>query len=644
MSVASMTRRAFTVAAAAACCRGEVEAASPAASAGDWPAAHARCRPVPLACVRPEGFLGRRIHANLKSLILGLDSPIPRGFEARAAGRQPGPETRRLAADSDLYKWIEGAAYTFALTRDERLGRELDRIAKLVNACQQADGYINTQVGPNRRFDPKVNHDLYIAGHFFEAAVAHQRATGSSLLLAAARRWADYLMSEAEHGNPYFETVAQREHSEYELGFLRLYRATGERKYLEFSGKLARLIPAGPELLSGRYAAGAHAVRVNYLLTAYGDLCLETGDEFYRRNLAGIWDDIAENRSFITGGVSIHERYRGAHELPQVTSHASRDIAETCTSISLIMWAWRMHALTADARYIDRIETILYNHFLGAVTLDNLGTFYYNPLRMLRETEGKTDHGGPVDHRTMLPAIHSTSCCITNEWRFFGALPEYLFSCDDTGLYVNLYTSGTVRHTLASGAETAFVVETDYPHVGLVKLRAANTKPSSFALRLRIPAWCRSASVRVPGAPPRRVEGGRYETIERTWKPGDTVVLEMDMPVRMLLPHPEEKENAGQAVLARGPLVYCLEQQDAAFPIQDARWDLKPEEAARRVKVRRRGDLLGGISVLLAPGVLSGTAARRVQLPLIPFYARANRGEHNRWTTFLPLSESAGAR
>ncbi len=599
--------------------------------AADWPEARARCHPVPLNNVRASGFLGRRIQANARSLMEGLKSPVPRGFEARAAGREPGPETKRLAADSDLYKWMEGAAYTLALTGDRAMGRELERIAGLVIACQQKDGYINTQTPPNRRFDPAINHDLYTAGHFFEAAAAHYRATGKRNLLDAAKRWADYLIAEHRAGNPYFETVARKEHSEYELGLLRLARATGDARYLDFSKTLARLIPVGRELLAGR-----HAVRVNYLLTGYADLFLETGAEEWTRNLTAVWDEIVATRSFVTGGVSVHEAYqKEPHWLPQSTDHPRRDIAETCTSISLAMFAWRLHSITGDSRYFDQIERILYNHYLGAVSLDHLATFYYNPLRMLAQTKGKTDHDGPLTRRTRLPEIHSTACCVTNEWRFFGALSEYLFSYDRDGLYVNLYTSGSVRHKLPSGAEAAVKVETQYPHEGRIRLTIGGEKPQRFALRLRVPAWCASARLRAAGGPPRAVAGGSHAVIEREWKPGDRVILDLDMPARMILPRPEEKDNAGQAVLARGPLVYCLEQVDAKFPIAQARLSLRPQDAALRVKARWRPNLLEGVYVLEAPGVAG-------PLTLVPFYARANRAEDNRWLTFLPLETRDG--
>jgi uncharacterized protein len=597
----------------------------------DWPATHAACRPVPLRNVRAEGFLGRRVQANVRSILAGLESPIPRRFEARARGAEPGPETNRLAADSDLFKWIEGAAYAFAATGDAVVGRELERVAGLVIACQQPDGYINTQVPPNRRFDDKVNHDLYSAGHLFEAAVAHHRATGKRHLLDAAARWADYLIGQYRAGNPYFQTVARREHSEYELGLLRLYRATSASRYLDFSQTLTRLIPVGPALITGR-----HAVRTNYLLAGYADLYLETGRTEFIDGIEDLWREIRDTRSFLTGGVSVHERYQDKpHYLPGVTSHERRDIAETCTSISLMMLGWRLHSRTPDSRFFDRIETILYNHALGAVSLDHLGTFYYNPLRMIDPPPEKTDHDGPVAARTRLPAVHSTACCITNEWRFFAALPEYLYSYDDRGLYVNLYTSGSVQQRLANGTEAAISVTTNYPHDGRIALRIAGSQTGKYALRVRIPEWAAGATVAVNTTRPVEAKAGTYAEFTRVWKPGDTVVLRLPMTVRMIVAAPRDTENAGRAALVRGPLVYCAEQDDNRTAVGQTHWNLRPEEASRVVKARWEPALLGGVYTLTAPATPS-------RLTLIPFYARANRTVPARWIVHVPLRSTNG--
>ena len=618
----------------------------------DWPAERAKCRPIPLRNVTVSGFLGKRINANLQSVLAGLESPIPRGFEARADGRIPPPETNRLAADSDLYKWLEGAAYVYAGTGNSEIKAAIDRISRLILTCQEDDGYINTQVPPNERFDRKVNHDLYTAGHFFEAAVAHHRATDESQLLDAACLWADYILSEYEKGHPYFdvEPGAFPEHPEYELGFLRLSRETENTRYLDFSAKLARLSKVGPRVKDVKAGSGLHAVRFGYLLAGCADLYLETGDGSFYEYLPGLWEEMVQTRMYVTGGVGMIESVpERPYLLPQsIEYHAHRDIAETCASVAMTMWTWRMHAITAESRCFDVIETILYNHYLGAIALNNLGNFYYNPLRLVGDQTGMTDHNGPKTIRCMLPAIHSTACCIPNSWRFFGALPEYIFSYDERGIFVNLYTAGSVQHPLANGVTVDLSIHTRYPHDGLVKIRVENAEPARYAIRLRIPQWCQSACVKIRGQQSEAATPGQYLTLERTWQPGDTIVLEMDMPVRMIASNPRIMDAAGHVAFARGPLVYCLEQQDMEYPVENVRVSISPGDVVDLVKVQWCGDLLDGVNVLKIPALVAtvgsdpyteaGRNLEEVEITMIPFYTRANRSDDNRWITFVPVT------
>lgn len=609
--------------------------------AADWPGRHAKCRAVPLTEVKVRGYLGRRIDRNLASLLLGLKSPIPKGFEAAAAGTtQP---TYRLAADSDLYKWLEGACYVFTRTSDQELKKAIDRIAGLIVKCQHDDGYINTQVPPKKRWDPTVRHDLYIAGHFFEAAAAHYRATGERNLLDAACRWADYLINEYEKGNAYFKTAALKEHPVYELGLLRLYRATRERKYLDFSITLTKkLCKVGPKVVDVKAGGGLHAVRVGYLLAGMAALYLETGNEEMLRHLPGLWDELVDTRMYVTGAIGSHGEHisKVPYDLPHTRSHPDRSMGETCASVAMIMFSWRMHAITGESRYFDVIENTLYNHYLGAIALNGLGTFYYNPMRMVGDQSRKTDHWHrPATARCMLPNINRTACCMPNCWRFLGALPEYVFSYDEEGLFVNLYTSATVSHVLADGREIDLSVDMQYPHAGDIKVRFDGEKRTPFNLRLRIPSWCKSATAEWPGQKEKSVKSGDYLVIDRTWKNGDIVHLRFDMPVRMILPDPRVKANAGQVVFARGPVLFCLEKEDVGFPVEKARVAIRPEEITQHVDVKWHPNLLDGIHVLRLPGLVEGKA---VELKLVPWSVRANRSENSRWVIFLPLANTDG--
>jgi len=612
----------------------------PSYIAADWSLEHGRCQPVPLREVNVSGYLGNRINRNTASVLAGMESVITKGFEAQVAGKPLPSEANRLAADSDLYKWLEGACYVFARTGNKEVKDAIDRIAAMIIKCQHDDGYINTQVPPKKRFDPSVRHELYIAGHFFEAAVAHYRVTGQRNLLDAARRWADYLISEYQNGNPYYTTTALREHSEYELGLLRLYRATGEKKYLDFSETLTKeLCKVGPKVADIKAGGGLHAVRVGYLLTGMADLYLETGSEEMFRYLPELWDELVQTRMYVTGAIGSHGESisKLPYDLPHTRDHPERFLGETCASVAMIMFSWRMHGVFAESRYFDVIENTLYNHYLGAISLDGKGTFYYNPMRMVGDLSDKSDHGHkPASSRCMLPKLNRTSCCITNCWRFLGALPEYIFSCDREGLFVNLYTTSSVNHTLPGDRAISLSVETKYPHDGNVKVRFEGKKPTSFKLRLRIPGWCKSATAMLPGEKEKSVAPGRYLVIERLWKSGDTVELKFEMPVRVVESDPRVKANAGQIVFARGPVLFCLEKEDVDFPVEQATVAIDLKDVEKQVEVKWHEDLLDGIHTLSVPGKVGG---RMVKLKLVPWSVRANRSEDSRWVIFLPLAK-----
>jgi hypothetical protein len=296
-----------------------------------------------------------------------------------------------------------------------------------------------------------------------------------------------------------------------------------------------------------------------------------------------------------------------------------------------------MHGVTAESRYFDVIENTLYNHYLGAIALDGKGTFYYNPMRMVGDLSKKSDHGHkPASSRCMLPKLNRTSCCITNCWRFLGALPEYIFSCDRQGLFVNLYTTSSVDHSLPDGKKISLSVETKYPHDGNVKVRFDGKKPTSFKMRLRIPGWCKSATAIWPGQKQKRVEPGEYLVIDRTWKNGDTVDLRFEMPVRVIESDPRVEANAGQIVFARGPVLFCLEKEDVDFPVEQATVAIDLKDVEKQVDVEWHGDLLDGIHTLSVPGKVGG---RKVKLKLVPWSVRASRSEDSRWVIFLPLAK-----
>ena len=619
--------------------------------AADWPAREGSLVPVTAAAdaarveVAADGFLGGWIERNRASLLAALASDILLGFEARAAGKQPDDRNLRLAADSDLYKWLEGAAYVAARTGDRRIREALDRVADLIVQCQHDDGYLNTQVPPNARFDAAVNHDLYLAGHFFEAAVAHHRATGQSHLLAAACRWADYLWDEHESGNPYFATVGEREHSEYELGLLRLARATGNQRYLRFAAALARRCRVGTTVAAVHAGAGQlHAVRVGYLLAGYADLFLETGDRSFVEHLPALWNELVDTRMYPTGAVGSHGEIISTEpfDLPHTQDHPHRTMGETCAAIAMVMFSWRMHSILGTARVFDVIERVLYNHVLGAVSLDGLGHFYYNPMQVVGDQSGRTDHWHvPATARCRLPELNRTTCCMPNLWRFFGALPEYLYSTDGDGVAINLYTSSRVACPVRGG-EVALSVTTDYPHDGAITIRYQGERPAAFPLTLRIPVWARVPRLRLPDGSSVTPPSGVNHRVDRRWQPGDQLRLELDLTPQLLLTDTRVTPDRGHAVLGSGPLRYCLESEDLSFPVEEAGLGLQPGELAAQARVEWRAEVGGGLHTLTVPG-WRGKPTQAEKLTLIPWYARANRSADSRWVLFLPHADRAPA-
>ncbi|MBN1417425.1 MAG: glycoside hydrolase family 127 protein [Planctomycetes bacterium] len=615
-------------------------AAGAVPSVGDWPPSNAVCRPIPLGDVKLRGFLGAHVDANnRRSIPAGLASPIPKAFEARARGADPAAICRRLATDSDFFKWLEGASYATAY--DPSLGElraSVCRYAGIVRDLQEPGGFLGTRLSPAAPFDERVAHDLYVAGHFFEAAVADFKATGERRLLDAAVRLAEFYRRALAEGHPYFKIVGTREHPEVEIALVRLSRATGDRRLLAFAAEIARLYRVGPTLAETHAGGGRlHAVRLCYLLAGLAELAIETGDQSFRRHLIPLWDEIVTTRMYVTGGIGASERIPDRpYDLPQtLAGNPNRDIAETCASVALMMFGWRLHALTGESRFFDTIETILYNHYLGALSADHLGNFYYNPLRRVGDLAGKTDHGGDPVRRTRLPAIHSTACCMPNAWRFFAQLPEYILSARGDALLVNLYAELTARHRLRDGTAVDVEVSTRYPADGRVRIRVSPDAPSRFPLGLRIPAWCDAARVSVAGGPIEPARAGGYHMIDRAWKAGDEVLLDLPMHPVAIEARSEVEANRGQVAFRRGPLVYCLERQDApGLDLERIEVVLDRDNPSHSIEAIFDADL--DLHVLRVRAREQGAAGESREVQLIPFYDRANREPETRWITWIP--------
>ncbi|MER6562340.1 beta-L-arabinofuranosidase domain-containing protein [Streptomyces sp. NPDC001027] len=572
--------------------------------------------------------------------------------------------------DSDVYKWLEAAAWQLARTPDGDLADEVARIVSLVAAAQQDDGYLNTWFqllkGGARYQDLRWGHELYCAGHLIQAAVAHHRATGASELLDVAVKFADHIDSVfglPGSGRPIDGVDG---HPEVETALVELYRETGERRYLDLAGYFVDRFGHG--LLGGevycqdrvplREATNVegHAVRQLYLLAAATDLAVETGDAGLRTAAERLWEAMTATKTHITGGLGAHhdeEDFGDPYELPN-----ERAYCETCAAIASVQWSWRMALLTGEARYSDLVERTLYNGFLAGVSLDGERWLYVNPLQV---RDGHTDAGG--DQSARRTRWFRCACCPPNVMRLLAGLEHYLASTDGDGLQIHQYVTGRYTGHL-DGSAVVVSAETDYPWQGTIALSIEETpQDRPWTLSLRIPQWCRDYRVRVgdsvydtAGAP---VADG-WLRLERTWAPGDRIVLELGVEPRLTAADPRVDAVRGCVAIERGPLVYCLEGVDhPGGGLDDMVLD-----TTRPLAVKHRPDLLGGVVTVLAAGRRRSiadagwwpyrtadaaadadaderdgaqSADEPLELTAIPYYAWANRQDGS-MRVWLPTS------
>ncbi len=597
---------------------------------------HCRLRPVPLGAVRmTRGFWAERLRTNREASIpVVLERLREHGVLdnfLRLTGTKDCPRERRLATDSDLYKWIEAACFTLANRDDADLRSSVEDVLAAVLPAQEPDGYLNTSMveeNRHRRWQDFHAHEFYCAGHMFQAAVAHHRATGQGRFLDAAGRFADYLCERFGPGGREWYPG----HPEIELALVELYRETREQRYLDLADcLLARNPNIDPDEVQG------HAVRALYYACGMTDLFAETGRGDLRDALESHWQTMTRGKIYITGGVGSRPRgemFGAMFELPNLNAYA-----ETCAAAANVFWNWRLVTLAGEARFADVLERALYNSFLAGVSLDGLSFFYVNPLACTGKAQGdpwydwarRTAHGRQE--------FFHVTCCPPNVLRLLAALPGHFYSTSREGVWVHLYGGSTVDWHLPGGGRFALEQTTDYPWSGQVEVRVTKAE-APFSIFLRIPGWCSSASVSVNGESSRQEPVPcSYLELKRNWQVGDVVQLDLDMAPLLMESDPRVPENRGSAAIQRGPLVYCLEAPDnPGVDLFEARLD-----PAQAMRCTHRSGLLGGVTVIEGAGIVptqteeagslyqpvgsrASVATRPVNLTAIPYYAWANRG------------------
>jgi len=505
-----------------------------------------------------------------------------------AAGESQGTFVGNIFQDSDVAKWLEAASYALADHPDPVLEGQVDEAIRLIEKAQGPDGYVNTWftlVGSDKRWtDLAWGHELYCGGHLIEAAVAHFQATGSRRFLAVMARFADGLLPVFGPGGPHEEDACG--HPEIELALHRLADATGEGRYRDLAVRFVearghhpdRFVDQKPlveiDIPPRRWAqaeyflaqapvrdqhhAEGHAVRAMYLYTAMAKQAKQTGEPTLLATLKDLWTSVVDRRMYVTGGLGSHsggERFSIDYDLPSDTAYT-----ETCASIGFLFWARAMLEVDPLSRYADEMERALYNGVLSGMALDGKRFFYVNPLEVVPLVARFRQDLCHV--KTERIAWFGCSCCPPNIARLVSSVGTYAWACDGSSVRVDQFVDSEARFELESGPVT-LEMATKYPWEGLVAVTVRAEAPRRFSLALRVPGWCSSYAVRQAGKTLETLKGpDGYLHIDRVWSDGDSLELELALPVRFLGANPRVPELAGRVAVARGPLMFCAEEVD----------------------------------------------------------------------------------
>ena len=587
-----------------------------------------------------------------------------------AAGLEQGEFYGMVFQDSDVTKWLEAVAWSLSQKPDAQLEKTADEVIELLAQAQCEDGYLNTWYTvkePGLRWTNVAEcHELYCAGHLFEAAVAFYRATGKRRLLDISCRFADHI--DTVFGPNPDQLRGYPGHPEIELALMRLYEVTQEPRYqalarffveergqqpyyydIEFEkrGGTRHWVGWGDawpgmikdksythahKPLSEQNEAVGHAVRSVYLMTGLAHIARMTKDEEKRQTCLRIWNNMVQRRMYITGGIGsqgIGEAFTSDYDLPNDTAYG-----ESCASIGLMMFARRMLEMEGDAHYADVMERAFYNTVLGGMALDGKHFFYVNPL----ETQPKSiphnhiyDHIKPVRQRWF-----GCACCPPNIARTLVAIGHYLFTPRPDALFINFYAGSEAQFTV-NNQTLALKIEGNYPWDENVTIRFNQPQAVLHTLALRLPEWCETPQILVNGEAAQGEIIKGYLHLRRQWQEGDVIALHLPMTIRRVYANPRVRHTAGKVAIQRGPLVYCLEEADNGADLHNLSL---PKTSAFR-EIQGVGVLKGKV-LLQAEGLRVPTAQEekplysfdnrltvvdKQTLTFIPWFSWANRGE-----------------
>ena len=633
-------------------------------------------RPVPFTAVHfTDDFWKPRLDTNRlvtipydfkKSEVTGRISNF-----ARAGGLEKGSFVGIRYNDSDVYKIIEGAAYSLAVYPDSAMEHYLDSLINLITAAQEDDGYLYTcrtinpdtlppYTGKERWSQLKDSHELYNIGHMYEAAVAYYEATGKKTLLDVAIKSADLVCKTFGPGKDQLHGVPG--HQEIEIGLVKLYRVTGDERYLKMAkyfldqrgnARGHTLYVYGPDGSNKTYTqdhkpvtqqteAVGHAVRAGYMYSAMADIAALTGDTIYKKAVERLWKNVVYKKTYITGGIGSVPAVEGFgedYDLPNLTAYC-----ETCAAVANMLWNQRMFLLNGESKYIDVLEKTLYNGFLSGVSVHGDEFFYPNPL----ESDGS--------HQRQ--PWFNCSCCPTNVVRFMPSIPGYVYATRKDRLYVNLFVGNRAEIDMDFG-KVNVIQKTAYPFDGKVSIEINPEKEKKFTVSVRIPGWLSNPLpgdlysyvdkkkdnfvLTINGKPAEYNVKDGYINLDRKWKKEDVIELEFPMRVRKVLANPKVEADRGKFAIERGPLVYCAEWVDNHGKARNLLMDTNS-----RFMVEYKKDLVGGVDVIkgealaLSENSKDEIVKKKQLFTAIPYYAWAHRGA-GEMAVWLPYEESAAS-
>ena len=589
-----------------------------------------------------------------------------------AAGLLEGQHHGMFWHDGDFYKWLEAAVYVYAQNGDEKLLQKIDEYIGIIGRAQMPDGYLQTQIQlrPEAdRYENRKFHEMYNTGHLLITACAHHRVTRQHNFLNIAIKHADLLYTIFYPETRQFGRFGFNQTQI--MGLVELYRVTRDDKYLALAerfinrrGKFAvehhpttkgypigDMVQERTPLRKSREAVG-HAVLALYYYAGAADVCAETGEQALLEALDRLWENVTRKKMYVTGAVGqthygassnrdkIEEGFIDDYMMPNMTAYN-----ETCANLCNAMFSYRMLGLHGESKYADIMELVLFNSGLSGISIEGKDYFYANPLRMIHNSRTYNAHENATETPNREPYLECF-CCPPNLVRTIAKSALWAYSRTSNGIAVNLYGGNVLRTKLTDGSTLKLRQTTNYPWEGSVTITLEECKTAPFAIWLRVPDWAKGTTISVNSANyPEDLKAGKYAKIERSWRAGDQILIDMPMRPQLVEGHPRIEEVRNQVAVKRGPVVYCIESPD--LPADTSILDVYLH-GAQQLEIEHRPDFLGGLSVIKTNLLLRKAGREGMYNPverpewtacpatLVPYFAWSNRGQAE-MTVFMPI-------